>query len=307
MSTLSNEIFDFNNIENNESINKENLKEKSIVSSEEWKEWTKTVWSIANTSDPEHPAVFPLEIPYRLIRMFSFFNETILDPFSGMATTGKASLKAERKYVGYEINKNFYETSITRLKEFVEKEHIQNTQDVFKIINGSCTKMNELEDESIGLVVTSPPYWNKANYGDDKGNIGNFEYYDDFLDNMEVVFKECLRVLKPGRKLCIVTANVNQNTKEYGLLTIPIASDLTKITQRCGFVLINQIIWSKDGTGGRWGSSNSQRPIFGSYPYPPNFLFKNVNEYIIIVQKPDAKKKNSKAPSYSSLFRNGIK
>ena len=107
----------------------------------------------------------------------------------------------------------------------------------------------------------------------------------------------------PGRKLCIVTANVNQNTKEYGLVTIPIASDLTKIAQSVGFSLINQIIWNKNGTGGRWGSSTSQRPIFGSYPYPPNLLFKNVNEYIIIVQKPDPKKKKMYLLAAISCFR----
>jgi site-specific DNA-methyltransferase (adenine-specific) len=153
-------------------------------------------------------------------------------------------------------------------------------------------------------VVTSPPYWNKADYGDYEGNIGSIKFYDDFLNYMETVISNCYRVLMPGRKLCIVTANVNQNTKEYGLVTIPIASDLTKIAQQKGFSLVNQIIWNKNGTGGKWGSANSQRPIFGSYPYPPNFLFKNVNEYIIIVQKPDPKKKNSKAPSYFDLFRN---
>lgn len=61
--------------------------------------------------------------------------------------------------------------------------------------------------------------------------------------------------------MCVVTANVNQNTKEHGLLTIPLATDMTKVLQSCGFALINQIIWNKDGTGGRWGSANSQRPI----------------------------------------------
>ena len=164
--------------------------------------------------------------------------------------------------------------------------------------------MSFVKDDSIGIVVTSPPYWNKANYGEYDGNIGGFEYYDDFLVELQKVFAECYRVLKPGRKMCVVTANVNQNTKEHGLLTIPLATDMTKVLQSCGFALINQVIWNKDGTGGRWGSANSQRPIFGSYPYPPNFLFKNVNEYIIIVQKPDPKKKNSKAPSYNELFRN---
>lgn len=162
--------------------------------------------------------------------------------------------------------------------------------------------MSDIENDSIGGIITSPPYWNKIDYGECEGNIGKDPHYDSYLEKMADIIKECYRVLIPGRKLSIVVANVNQNTREYGLVTIPIASDLTRIGMEQGFCLINQIIWNKDGTGGRWGSANSQRPIFGSYPYPPNFLFKNVNEYIIILQKPDPKKKNSGAPSFKSLY-----
>ena len=277
------------------------IKEKSRVTSEEWKEWTKTVWSIANTSDSVHPAVFPYEIPYRLIRMFSFYDEIVVDPFSGMATTGKAALNTGRQYIGFETNSDYVSESQQRLANFSESEKIDHPQ--YQIFNCSSKRMDAIQDDSVGVIVTSPPYWNKADYGEFDGNIGGFAFYDDFLAEMSEVAKECFRVLKPGRKLCLVTANVNQNTKEYGLVTIPIASDITKVLQTVGFSLINQIIWNKDGTGGRWGSANSQRPIFGSYPYPPNFLFKNVNEYIIIVQKPDPSKKNTKAPSYFDLFR----
>ena len=277
------------------------IKEASKLTNEEWKEWTKTVWSIANISDGIHPAVFPPEIPYRLIRMFSFVGETVLDPFSGMATTGIVAMKTNRSYVGFETNKEYHTESLKRLGETAEIEGINNPN--FVVHNSSSCDMSLIQDSSVGIVVTSPPYWNKADYGDYKENIGGYEFYDDFLRDLKKVFLECYRILMPGRKLCVVTANVNQNTKEYGLLTIPLATDMTKVMQDSGFVLINQIIWNKDGTGGRWGSANSQRPIFGSYPYPPNFLFKNVNEYIIIVQKPDPKKKNSKAPSYQDLFR----
>ncbi|MFW6026513.1 MAG: DNA methyltransferase, partial [Candidatus Woesearchaeota archaeon] len=132
----------------------------------------------------------------------------------------------------------------------------------------------------------------------------NFEHYDVFLDNVKEVIQECYRVLKPGRRLSIVTANVNQNTKKYGLLSFPIATDLIKKAQEVGFVLINELIWSKDGTGGKWGSHGKQRPIFGSYPHPPNFLFKNVHEYIVILKKMHPKKNNSKAPKYEELFQN---
>ena len=277
------------------------IKDASKLSNEEWKEWTKTVWSIANISDGIHPAVFPPEIPYRLIRMFSFVGEKVVDPFSGMATTGKVAIQTNRFYEGFEINKEYYNESLARLNEFAKKENIMEQK--YMIHNSSSISMSTIEDDSVGIIVTSPPYWNKADYGDYAGNIGNYEFYDDFLRDLKKVFTESYRVLMPGRKLCVITANVNQNTKDYGLVTIPLATDMTKMLQDIGFFLINQIIWNKDGTGGRWGSANSQRPIFGSYPYPPNFLFKNVNEYIIIVQKPDPKKKNTKAPAYKELFR----
>ncbi len=134
-------------------------------------------------------------------------------------------------------------------------------------------------------MVTSPPYWDKANYGSGVSDIGRKDTYVAFLENMRAVFQECYRVLEPGRKICVNTANVNQFT-EHGLLTFPIAADFCVILREIGFVMVNELIWSKDKTGGRWGSANMQRPIFGSYPYPPNFLFKNIHEYIVIFAKP---------------------
>lgn len=279
------------------------IKESSKITSEEWKEWTKTVWNIANISDGAHPAVFPVEIPRRLLRMFSFWGETVLDPFSGTGSTGIAAISQGRKYIGVETNPEYCRISEERINAHAANNGIALEAGSVAVYNQSSANMGFIPDNSVGVAITSPPYWNKADYGDCAGNIGGYDYYDDFLDGMEQIISECRRVLMPGRKLCIVTANVNQNTREYGLVTIPIASDLTKIAQQAGFCLINQIIWNKSGTGGKWGSANSQRPIFGSYPYPPNFLFKNVNEYIIIVQKPDPSKKNPSAPSYSALFR----
>ena len=153
---------------------------------------------------------------------------------------------------------------------------------------GDSRDLSHIEGDSVGLVVTSPPYWNKADYGAGESNLGNIGSYPRFFAEMRPVFEECLRVLQPGRKLCVVTANVNQHT-DHGLLTFPLATDFTVLLRDIGFVLINELIWSKDKTGGRWGSANLQRPIFGSYPYPPNFLFKNVHEYILVLAKPPAK------------------
>ena len=271
-------------------------KEKSKLTKEEWREYTKTVWQIANTSDPNHPAVFPIEIPRRLIKLFSFYEETILDPFGGTGTTAAAAIELGRHCVCIEQNPDYVKGIHDRCLALSSgKEYAQ-------IILGDSRNMEILADDSVGLVVTSPPYWNKANYGKGDENVGNEPVYKKFFDHIRPVFEECYRVLMPGRKLCVVTANVNQHT-EHGLLTFPLATDFICQLRDIGFVLVNEIIWSKDGTGGKWGSHGKQRPIFGSYPYPPNFLFKNVHEYVVIVSKPQSKKANGKTViSYDYLM-----
>ena len=172
-----------------------------------------------------------------------------------------------------------------------------------QIVNGDSRNLSFLADNSVGLVVTSPPYWNKADYGRGAENLGNFGNYRQFFEQIRPVFQECYRVLQPGRKLCIVTAHVNQHTN-HGLLTFPLATDFTVLLRDLGYVLVNEIIWNKDGTGGKWGSYGEQRPIFGSYPYPPNFHFKNVHEYILIFAKPSDKvTKGPKVVQYEELMR----
>lgn len=258
-------------------------KERSKLTKEEWREYTKTVWQIANTSDTDHPAVFPAEIPRRLIKLFSFQDEVILDPFAGLGTTGFASAALGRKSICIEQNPRYVESMRKR----------RNGEKAMEIVRGDSRNLTGIETDSVGLIVTSPPYWNKANYGRGKGNLGNEPVYTQFFQNVRPVFEECFRVLMPGRKLCLVTANVNQHT-EHGLLTFPLATDFTCLLRDIGFLLVNEIVWSKDGTGGKWGSYGKQRPIFGSYPYPPNFLFKNVHEYVLIFSKQPSKRANGK-------------
>lgn len=273
------------------------IKELSKLTKEEWREYTKSVWSIANTIHPDHPAVFPVEIPRRLIKLFSFFGETVLDPFCGVGNTGIAAKETGRSFIGQDSNPEYIATAEREIGQIPAV----NAMAEYQLRCGDSRDLSFLPDNSISLIVTSPPYWNKADYGNYDGNIGAIDIYGNFLCAMETVMRECYRVLQPGRRFCIVTANVNQHTKD-GLLTFPIAADLLLRAQSLGFLLVNEIIWSKDGTGGRWGSAGKQRPIFGSYPYPPNFLFKNVHEYIIILKRPSEEKKLNKAPEYQDLL-----
>ncbi|MEN1958124.1 site-specific DNA-methyltransferase [Luteimonas changyuni] len=282
-------------------ISKE-VKDKSALTKEEWKEYTKTVWSIANVSHPEHPAIFPDELPLRLIKLFSFWGETILDPFGGVGTTARVALSLGRNAITVDQNKRYLEVASQHCEEAAKSS---DSKVVFKAVLGDCRSMDFIEDNSMSLVVTSPPYWDKADYGKGAKNIGRDGSYTAFLREMRDVFAECFRVLEPGRKICVNTANVNQFT-DHGLLTFPIAADFCMILRDLGFVMVNELIWSKDKTGGRWGSAGAQRPIFGSYPYPPNFLFKNVHEYILVFAKPNGeKRKGDKVRNYADIMETG--
>ncbi len=83
------------------------IKEKSKLSKEEWKEYFSGHWNFGGARQINHEAVFPDELPRRLIKMFSFVGDTVLDPFAGSGTTLKVALELGRNAIGYEINPGF--------------------------------------------------------------------------------------------------------------------------------------------------------------------------------------------------------
>jgi len=258
------------------------VKEKSKLTVNEWREYTQSVWVIPNVKDKVHPAVFPEEIPRRLIKLFSFVGETVLDPFMGIGTTLLVARSLGRNSIGIELYPKYIEITKKRLSQ----QLLIKNETTWKIFQGDARDLSMLESESVDLIVTSPPYWNKVKYGEDRADLANIDDYFNFIDNMKKAFKECYRVLKPGRRMCIVTANVHAAT-ERGLVRFPLESDYIVACRQVGFILVSEVVWYKGPTGGPWGVSAGQRPIFGSYPYPPNFLFIDLHEYIPIFKKPD--------------------
>ena len=91
------------------------IKEKSKLTQEEWNEYFNGHWNFPGEKQNGHIAMFPLELPRRLIKMFSFYGDTVLDPFLGSGTTARISLELGRDSVGYEINKEFLDTIKTKL------------------------------------------------------------------------------------------------------------------------------------------------------------------------------------------------
>jgi len=107
---------------------KNSSKRKSTITKEEFLEFTKRVWNFSaeKASKVGHPAPFPIELPYRLIQLYTFENDVVLDPFVGAGTTCIAALKTKRKYVAYDINEKYCELSRERIKTFTQKLNQKN-------------------------------------------------------------------------------------------------------------------------------------------------------------------------------------
>lgn len=97
-----------------------NLRRKSTISKEEFLDFTKSVWTFAAEPATKvgHPAPFPVELPYRLIQLYTFAGEIVLDPFMGSGQTAIAAVKTRRHYVGYDINEEYTRLAERRIKEF---------------------------------------------------------------------------------------------------------------------------------------------------------------------------------------------
>ncbi len=109
---------------------KENM--KSTISKEEFIELTKSIWSFNAESATRigHPAPFPLELPLRCIKLYTFEGENVLDPFMGSGTTALASMLLNRHYVGYDVSKEYVDLAAKRIKELSDKNKQQILQEM---------------------------------------------------------------------------------------------------------------------------------------------------------------------------------
>jgi len=99
---------------------------ENTISKAQFMEWTKSIWTMNAESARRigHPAPFPEELPYRLIQLYSFKNDIILDPFIGSGTTAISALKSERKYIGYEISQEYIDLAEKRIEPLKKQPKI---------------------------------------------------------------------------------------------------------------------------------------------------------------------------------------
>lgn len=174
----------------------------------------------------------------------------------------------------------------------------------------SAENMTELPDNSVQLVVTSPPYFNIKDYSRDgyqdrrhsvrdDGDMGGIDNYEQYLAGLLRVWRECERALKPNGKLCINVPLLpmlkRDMTTHYNRHIFDLQSGIQRtILQNTGLFLLDIYIWNR--------TNPSKRLMFGSYPYPCNFYAQNTVEYIAVYVK-DGKPEHHASPEIKRASR----
>ena len=162
-----------------------------------------------------------------------------------------------------------------------------------RLINGDARDLSFLNDESVHLVVTSPPYWNLKRYNENPDQMGHIQDYETFLKELEKVWRHVYRVLVPGGRLVCVVGDVCVARRNFGRhLVFPLHADICVICRRIGFDNLNPIIWHKIANASYEVTNGSK---FLGKPYEPNAIIKNDMEFILMQRKPGGYRKPSNA------------
>ncbi len=251
-----------------------------------WLRYSISIWDdLVKTPEErrlEHPAMFPLALTDRLIQIF--YRNTggcVLDPFLGSGSTACSAYRFGIPSVGFEISAEFLGVAQKRLAK------ISGPATAYpRLIQADSRQLlRYLEPASVGLCLTSPPYWNilrqrrsadrkaSRNYGDHACDLGNIDDYEEFLAALEDVFGQVWETLIPGASCLVVVMDLRKGSKFY-----PFHMDFTLLMNRIGYVLDDLVIWD------RRQEYNNLRPL--GYPYV--FRINKIHEFILIFQKPAA-------------------
>ena len=161
---------------------------------------------------------------------------------------------------------------------------LNGTPTTHRLYQGDARAFPYLADESVHLVITSPPYWKLKRYNDGPAQMGHIEDYEKFLDDLRKVWAECYRVLVPGGRLVCVVGDVCLSRRENGRhVVVPLHADICVICRKLGFDNLNPIIWHKISNAVFEANTSSK---FLGKPYEPNAIVKNDIEFILMQRKP---------------------
>ncbi|HBC31068.1 MAG TPA: DNA methylase N-4 [Clostridiales bacterium] len=150
-----------------------------------------------------------------------------------------------------------------------------------KIIFGDSRSLNHIKDKSVQLIITSPPYWQLKDYGVED-QIGFNDNYEEYINNLNLVWQECNRVLADGCRLCINIGDQFARSVYYGRYkVIPIRTEIIRFCETLGMDYMGAIIWQKTTTMNTSGGG----VVMGSFPYPRNGILKIDYEFILLFKK----------------------
>ncbi len=150
---------------------------------------------------------------------------------------------------------------------------------------GDARDLSWIPDESVHLVITSPPYWNLKEYAAGNGSqLGDITDYQQFLFELDKVWAECVRVLVPGGRICCVVGDVCLPRKRAGRhLVMPLHADIQVRARGLGLDCLTPILWHKIANGVTESEGNGAG--FYGKPYQPGAIVKNDTEYILLLRK----------------------
>jgi modification methylase len=152
------------------------------------------------------------------------------------------------------------------------------------LINGDARDLSYVNNESVHLVLTSPPYWNLKKYNDSPAQMGHINNYEEFLSELSKVWREVHRILVPGGRLVCVVGDVCLSRRENGRhLVMPLHADIQVLCRKIGLDNLNPVIWHKISNA-KFEANTSAK--FLGKPYEPNAIIKNDIEFILMQRKP---------------------
>ena len=167
-----------------------------------------------------------------------------------------------------------------------------------RLINGDARDLSFLDNESIHLVVTSPPYWNLKRYIENPDQLGHIQDYEAFLGELNKVWRHIFRVLVPGGRLVCVVGDVCVARRNFGRhLVFPLHADICVMCRRIGFDNLNPIVWHKIANASYEVPNGSK---FLGKPYEPNAIIKNDMEFILMQRKPGGYRKPTESQREAS-------
>ncbi|MGB4086863.1 DNA-methyltransferase [Methanothrix sp.] len=177
---------------------------------------------------------------------------------------------------------------------------IKRVQTKHQLILGDSRGMGSIADESVHLVVTSPPYWTLKKYPDRGGQLGLIYDYEEFLDNLDRVWRHVLRVLVPGGRMVVVVGDVCLPRRQFGRhIVYPLHAGIQEHCRKIGFDNLSPIIWYKISNA----QFESKRCTnFLGKPYEPNAIIKNDIEYILFQRKPGGYRQPTSSARLMSLI-----